>query len=313
VIRRIPEIQFAKVRLIGEIGVSDWSLAVKTLKMILFKRSDDLQNWLLNHRNPGIKTGFTPTMGALHSGHLHLIESSKLLVDITICSIFVNPVQFNDPEDFKKYPVSLENDIQLLEKAGTDILFLPSVEEIYPFGSSGLEKYDLGPLESILEGRYRPGHFQGVCQVMQRLLTKVKPDHLIMGQKDYQQCMVVQRLIQIMRAPVQFHSVGSVRDVDGLALSSRNKRLNPDQRKNATAIYRALKQINDNIRSGDLQPLIQTAVEILTSAQFKIDYITIANANSLKTIKSWDGKEKAIALIAAFQGDVRLIDNMLLN
>ncbi|HEX3767236.1 MAG TPA: pantoate--beta-alanine ligase, partial [Puia sp.] len=193
--------------------------------MILFKRSIDLQQWVSEQKNKGVITGFVPTMGALHEGHMQLITACRSMVGQTICSIFVNPVQFNDPRDFEKYPVSIEKDLQMLYHEGTDVVFLPSVQEIYPAGQTGLETYDLGPLETLLEGRYRPGHFQGVSQVMSRLLKVVQPDHLFMGQKDYQQCLVVQRLIEIMHLPVQFHSVPTVREADGLAQSSRNRRL----------------------------------------------------------------------------------------
>src|ERR1700682_6489243 len=197
--------------------------------MILFKRSTDLRHWLLKQENLDKKTGFVPTMGALHVGHMHLIETCRSMVDLSICSIFVNPAQFNDPKDFEKYPVNIEKDIQMLCRAGTDVVFLPSVEEIYPQGETGLETYDLGLLETILEGRYRPGHFQGVCQVMSRLLNIMKPEHLFMGQKDFQQCLVVQRLIEILHISVQFHTVPTVREADGLAQSSRNQRLTADQ------------------------------------------------------------------------------------
>jgi pantoate--beta-alanine ligase len=281
--------------------------------MILFKRSADLQQWVSEQKNMGRITGFVPTMGALHEGHIELITACRSMVDLTICSIFVNPVQFNDPKDFKKYPVSIEKDIQMLHQAGTDVVFLPSVEEVYPQGKTGLETYDLGLLETLLEGRYRPGHFQGVSQVMSRLLKLVKPDHLFMGQKDFQQCLVVQRLIEIMHLPVQFHTVPTVREADGLAQSSRNRRLTEEQRKNAVAISQALGEIRRKMSSGDAGELLKQAQEKLDAAHFKTDYITIARASDLQPIVNWNGKEKAVALIAAFQGDVRLIDNMLLN
>lgn len=281
--------------------------------MILFKRSEDLQQWVLEQKNKGQITGFVPTMGALHEGHIQLIKDCRSMVDQTICSIFVNPAQFNDPKDFEQYPVSIEKDIQMLHEAGTDVLFLPSVKEIYPQGKTGLETYDLGPLETILEGRYRPGHFQGVAQVMSRLLKLVQPDHLFMGQKDFQQCLVVQRLIEIMHLPVQLHTVPTVREADGLAQSSRNRRLTAEQRKNAVAISQALIGIRGKLHSGDASELLKQAHERLDAAHFKTDYISIARASDLQPIANWNGKEKAVALIAAFQGDVRLIDNMLLN
>src|SRR5450432_648310 len=281
--------------------------------MILFKRLEDLRHWVLLQKNRGKITGFVPTMGALHEGHINLIAACRSVADLSICSIFVNPVQFNDPKDFEKYPVSIEKDIEMLTKAGTDVVFLPSVKEIYPKGQTGLETYDLGPLENILEGQYRPGHFQGVCQVMSRLLDLVKPDHLFMGQKDFQQCLIVQRLIQLRQIPVQFHTVATVREADGLAQSSRNRRLTADQRQNAVAISQALNDIRRKLASGDAGTLLKLAREKLDAAHFKIDYISIVRAKDLQPIQNWNGKEKVIALIAAFQGDVRLIDNMLLN
>jgi len=281
--------------------------------MILFKRSEDLQHWVLEQKGKGKITGFVPTMGALHEGHMELIKACRSMVDLTICSIFVNPAQFNDPKDFEKYPVSTEKDIQMLHQAGTDVLFLPSVDDIYPQGQGGLETYDLGSLETLLEGRYRPGHFQGVSQVMSRLLKLVQPDHLFMGQKDFQQCLVVKRLIEIMHLSVQFHTVPTVREADGLAQSSRNRRLTSEQRKNAVAISQALFDIRGKLSSGDAMELLKQARKKLDAAHFKTDYITIARTSDLQPIVDWNGKEKAVALIAAFQGDVRLIDNMLLN
>ena len=281
--------------------------------MILFKRSADLKQWLSTQRVKGKTTGFVPTMGALHAGHLNLIENCRRAADITICSIFVNPAQFNDPKDFEKYPVSIEKDIEMLTNAGTSILFLPSVEEIYPDGRANLEHYDLGSLETILEGRYRPGHFQGVCQVMSRLLKRVEPDHLFMGQKDFQQCLVVQRLISILNIRLEFHIVPTVREKDGLAQSSRNLRLTADQRKNAIAISQALNDIRQNLSDGNEAPVLGLARKKLDAAHFKTDYIEVARATDLQPIENWNGKEKAVALIAAFQGEVRLIDNMLLN
>jgi pantoate--beta-alanine ligase len=294
-------------------GLPEWSWGSKTLKMIIFKKSADLRRWLDIQKTVGKKTGFVPTMGALHAGHMHLVEACRSTTDLCICSIFVNPAQFNDPKDFEKYPVSTEKDIEMLARAGTDVLFLPSVPEIYPDGETGLETYDLGGLESILEGRFRPGHFQGVCQVMSRLLGLVKPDHLFMGQKDYQQCLVVNRLIHILRLTVTFHIVPTIREADGLAQSSRNRRLTPDQRKNAVAISQALNEIRGKLVSGNAGQVLEKARKKLEAAHFKTDYISIARASDLQPIEDWNGKEKAVALIAAFQGDVRLIDNMLLN
>ncbi len=290
-----------------------WSGNAKTLKMILFKNPADLQHWISQQKNAGRTTGFVPTMGALHDGHINLIDTCLSVTDLCICSIFINPVQFNDPKDFEKYPVSIEKDVEMLTKAGTDVLFLPGEQEIYPLGKTGLETYDLGPLETILEGRYRPGHFQGVCQVMSRLLSIVQPDHLFMGQKDYQQCLVIKRLIDLLHLTVQFHAVPTVREPGGLAQSSRNRRLSADQRKNAVVIFRVLKEIRKGLSFDNIETVLKLARKKLDAAHFKTDYISIARAGDLQPIENWNGKEKAVALIAAFQGDIRLIDNILLN
>jgi len=163
--------------------------------MIILKKSQELQQQLNDYREKGESVGFVPTMGALHDGHLSLLKSSKAENTVTVCSIFVNPAQFNDSSDFAKYPSTLDQDIYKLETAGCDILFLPSVEEIYPAGISERKEYDLGYLNTILEGKFRPGHFQGVCMAVERLLEIVLPNNLYLGQKDFQQCMIIIRLI----------------------------------------------------------------------------------------------------------------------
>jgi pantoate--beta-alanine ligase len=280
--------------------------------MIIFKRGIELAAWLETQRSAGKSIGFVPTMGALHEGHISLIAISKTMADLTVGSIFVNPTQFNDPGDFQKYPVTLEKDIPMLERAGMDILFLPGVTEMYPNGTKGLETYDLGSLETLLEGKYRPGHFQGVCQVMQRLLDRVRPDHLFMGMKDYQQCMVVQRLIGIMGLPIRLHRCPIIREADGLAMSSRNLRLTPAQRGNAAAIYRALISIRDGFSAQPDSVLIDNAVHILEAAGFRVDYVSIADTQTLEPVPG-PSPAGAVALIAAFLGEVRLIDNMVLS
>ena len=281
--------------------------------MILFKNPVELNNYLQMQKQKGIPIGFVPTMGALHSGHLSLIEKSKENNALTVCSIFVNPTQFNDPKDFQKYPITIEKDIYLLEKDQTDILFLPPVTEIYPDGTKNLEHYDLGYLETKLEGKYRPGHFQGVCQVMDRLLKIVNPEYLFMGLKDYQQCMVVKKLIEIMQFDIKFVACPTLREKDGLAMSSRNTRLNEEERKKASGIYEALNYLKQNIKQGNLHSFIEDAKSILQKKDFIIDYIEIADANTLQITDSWNGSQKIVALIAAYQHEIRLIDNMLMN
>jgi pantoate--beta-alanine ligase len=281
--------------------------------MILFKRRNDLHKYLDAQRKSGLKTGFVPTMGALHQGHVSLIRKARDANDLTICSIFINPTQFNDPADFKKYPVTLENDIEKLEEAGCDILFLPSVEEIYPGGIHEKKQYDIGYLETILEGKYRPGHFQGVSTVVHLLLSIVQPDNLYLGQKDYQQCMVIKKLLELTGMDtITIHISPTLRENDGLAMSSRNMRLDADARKQATAIYQSLTYIKEQLKPGDLGSIKKQAVTTLSEKGFKVDYIEIADAENLFIVDKWDGKQKLVALAAAYLGNVRLIDNLLL-
>lgn len=283
--------------------------------MILFKRAAELRDYLEKQRKKGKKTGFAPTMGALHDGHISLLEASKKENDFTVVSIFVNPTQFNDPADYAKYPVTLEKDISLLEAAGCDILFLPSVNEMYPSGQMLKKKYELGYLETLLEGSFRPGHFQGVCQIVHRLLEIVLPDNLYMGQKDYQQCLVVKKLLELtgLGQTVTPHISPTLREKSGLAMSSRNMRLSEMERNAAVAIYQALNQIRKNLQSGSLKTLQQEAAEQLTQKGFRVDYVEIADAGTLYPADNWDGRQKLVALAAAFLGEVRLIDNLLLN
>lgn len=281
--------------------------------MIIFKKAADIGIFLQQKRQNNPKTGFVPTMGALHQGHISLIESARSENDVVVCSIFVNPTQFNDPKDFQNYPITIENDIDLLEKAGCDALFLPAVEEMYPAGLENKKTYALGYLETVLEGRYRPGHFQGVCQVVHRLLTIVPADRLYLGQKDFQQCMVIRKMIELENLPIETVICPTLRETDGLAMSSRNMRLDKEAREKAVEISRTLLHIKSSLKAGDLSELKTAAVEQLNRTGFKTDYVEIADADTLELIGRWDGKQKLVALCAAFLGEVRLIDNMLLQ
>jgi pantoate--beta-alanine ligase len=283
--------------------------------MIIIKKTSDLIKWLDAQRKKGIHIGFVPTMGALHLGHISLINSSKEKNNITITSIFVNPKQFNDPKDFEKYPVTIENDICKLEKAGCDLLFLPSVSEMYPDDINPKLKYELGYLETILEGKYRPGHFQGVCMIVHRLLNCVNPDRLYLGQKDYQQCMVIKKLLDQIELKTKVETIicPTLREPDGLAMSSRNMRLNANDRKKSTTIYQTLSIIKENYRKTSPAQLKTRVKVMLEQADFKVDYVEIADASDLSVVEEWNGQQKTIALIAATLNEVRLIDNMLLS
>ncbi|OQP57039.1 pantoate--beta-alanine ligase [Niastella vici] len=283
--------------------------------MIIFKYADQLARYIQQQKAAQKQIGFVPTMGALHNGHIALIDRSKQDTAVTVCSIFVNPTQFNNATDYQLYPNTIEPDIMKLEAAGCDALFLPSIAEMYPQGTAGLEHYDLGYLETLLEGKFRPGHFQGVCQVMFRLLTMVQPHKLFMGQKDYQQCMVVSRLLQLMQSATELITCPTLREPDGLAMSSRNMRLSLHDRQIATTIYKCLTTIKQECNKGITWPVIkEKAEQLLTGAGFIIDYVELADATTLQPAHAtmatiYQGPR--VALIAAFLHEVRLIDNIL--
>ena len=278
--------------------------------MLIIKKSNDLSKYLGNSSLDGMSVGFVPTMGALHQGHMSLIKQARQQDKITVCSIFVNPTQFNDPKDFEHYPKTIEQDIYMLEKEKCDVLFLPEVLDIYPEGTDNLRHYQLGYLETVLEGKFRPNHFQGVCQVMNRLMAIVNPDHLYLGQKDYQQCMVITKLLNIIQSKAGIIIVPTLREPDGLAMSSRNRRLDETEREKAPAIFKALSFIKKNIQPGVPFPVLEKAREMLIQHDLVPDYIEVANADTLELVTDWDGKTKLVALIAAFMGKVRLIDNL---
>jgi pantoate--beta-alanine ligase len=283
--------------------------------MIVIKKANDLHHHLEQCRERNEDIGFVPTMGALHDGHLSLLKTSLKENKLSVCSIFVNPAQFNDPTDFKKYPSTIDDDILKLETNGCDILFLPSVAEIYPDGFEVKKKYELGYLDNILEGEFRPGHFQGVCMAVERLLLIVQPDKLYLGQKDYQQCMIITRLAQLMglEERVDIRICPILREKDGLAMSSRNMRLSKEERAKAPALYETLVFLQQNIRNGSLQDLKKQATDDLQKKGFKPDYVEIANAETLKAINEWDARTNILGLVAAYIDGVRLIDNMMLN
>lgn len=280
--------------------------------MIIFKKAKQLSDYLDQRRKIGEKIGFVPTMGALHTGHLFLIENCRKSNDLTVCSIFVNPTQFNNADDLKNYPVTTEKDIEQLIAVHCDVLFLPSVAEMYP-ADHVKKHYALGNIETLLEGQYRPGHFQGVCEAVDRLLEIVEPDSLFMGQKDYQQCIVISKLVEITGRcdRVQLHIVPTVRESDGLAMSSRNLRLTEEQRKLANSLFKELTLIKENIHRKSMKELKTEAERHLSQKGFKVDYVEIANAGDLSPATGTPGK--LVVLAAATTGNIRLIDNLVLN
>lgn len=280
--------------------------------MTIFKTARDLSDWLATAATAGRSAGFVPTMGALHEGHLSLIACSKAADELTVCSIFVNPTQFNNPDDFQNYPVTIERDIELLLGAGCDALFLPSVAEVYPSGHVK-KHYDLGPVETVLEGAFRPGHFQGVCEVVERLLDIVQPARLYLGQKDFQQCMVLRRLLALTGKDRQTELVvvPTLRETDGLAMSSRNLRLDAEQRLRATAIYRALDSVRRQFGKAVNRDLEAEATRQLEALGFRVDYVALCEPDTLLPLQA--ATRPAVVLAAAFLGPVRLIDNLVLD
>jgi pantoate--beta-alanine ligase len=280
--------------------------------MIIFKTGASLAKIIAAERFAKRSIGFVPTMGALHNGHISLIEAATKENNTVVCSIFINPTQFNNTSDYHLYPVTIEKDIEKLEVAGCTILFLPSNDEVYPTTYTS-KSYNIGFLETVLEGVHRPGHFQGVCQVVDILLNIVRPHKLYLGQKDFQQCMVINKLLDItgQKENIQLRIMPTLREKNGLAMSSRNLRLTENQREQAIEIYKALQFMKDNIGSEKLTVLKQKAAKMLEQQGFKIDYVEIANAHDLSIAENAD--KKIVGLIAATLGEVRLIDNLLLN
>jgi pantoate--beta-alanine ligase len=281
----------------------------------VFQTVSDIQRYLLtiNELNKK-KVGFVPTMGALHEGHLSLIRTSKSKSDITVCSIFVNPTQFNDKKDFEKYPIQIDKDLEMLLEAKCDVVFIPNVEEIYPNGTLDKTTVDLGFICKTLDGEHRPGHFDGVLQVVKRLLDIVQPDFLFLGQKDYQQCMVLNKLVEHYELPVIVDICATLREEDGLAMSSRNARLNSDERIAAVKLSKALFYIKDNIESESIQQLIDNQIKWLNEDELiKVEYLTIVNGKTLEPVDIYQENTPLTALIAAKVGQVRLIDNVILQ
>lgn len=284
--------------------------------MIVFKTSAELQNYIETQRSLGSSIGFIPTMGALHNGHISLINIARKAKKLTVCSIFVNPAQFNDKQDFDKYPNTIAEDIVLLSAANCDVLFLPSVKEIYPNGSENAQGYNFGFLETVFEGAQRPGHFNGVGKVVAILLNIVQPDALYMGSKDYQQCAVVKDLCRQMGLAdkIEFVACPTQREADGLAMSSRNRRLSESQRAIAGIIYQCLVSIQSKATlEAPFAIVAKECSDLMTAKMMEPEYISIADAETLEPLAEFDTHRKMVALIAVKLGNVRLIDNMLLN
>ncbi|WP_370583071.1 pantoate--beta-alanine ligase [Pedobacter sp. MC2016-24] len=257
------------------------------------------------------KIALVPTMGALHKGHVSLIDMAKQQADVVVCSIFVNPTQFTDPKDLEKYPRPLEHDMKMLLEAGCDVVFMPSVTEMYPRPETW--HIDLGPAEFLLEGEFRRGHYQGVTQIVKKLFDAVNPDVAFFGQKDFQQVLMIKNMVAFFQLPVQIVSCPIIREDDGLAMSSRNIHLSPDDRKNALVLSRALDYVKANFDSIPVAELLAYAQDMIDHTPgVALDYFTVANGETLEP--EYDkSHQNIVALVAAKVGETRLIDNMILN
>jgi len=278
--------------------------------MEIFETVLDLKEAVNELKGRGKTIGFSPTMGALHQGHASLLAESKKRDDISVCSIFVNPTQFNDKNDLKKYPKTLDLDIQILEDVGCDILFKPSAEEIYP---ENLEHFtlDLGMLDKVMEGEKRPGHFKGMVQVVKRLLDIVEPDQLYMGQKDFQQFTIVRHMIKTFNLPTRLVVCPIIREADGLAMSSRNLRLQKSIRSRAHNIYKTLKASKDWLKYIPVKYTKVKAMNALDITDFSPEYFEIVDGNTLLPVEDYRSVNYVVACTAVWAGDVRLIDNMI--
>jgi len=277
--------------------------------MKVLKSKKTLIDYVERQREMGKKIGFAPTMGALHQGHLSLYKAAKKENDEVISSIFVNPTQFNNPDDFQKYPKTLEKDLELLEKAGVDAVYVPNVEEMYPDGLNS-KKYNFDGLENEMEGKYRPGHFDGVGTIVEELFRQVQPHNAYFGEKDYQQLAIIKKMIEKTKLPVKIHGVPTLREEDGLAMSSRNVRLTETQRKEATIIYETLEKVKEWFKVISLEEIKQKVTDIFRNSNFELEYFVIADEKTLKETDFFYKDKNYRAFIVAYAGDVRLIDNM---
>ena len=260
-------------------------------------------------RQAGKKIGFVPTMGALHEGHASLVRRAVAENEIVVVSVFVNPTQFNDKNDLLKYPRTLEADCELLEKEGAAYVFAPTVEEIYP--EPDTRQFSYAPLDTVMEGKFRPGHFNGVCQVVSKLFMMVEPDVAYFGEKDFQQLAIIREMVKQMNFPLQIVGCPIVREADGLALSSRNARLSEEQRKQALEISQTLFKSQEYAALHTLEETQKFVEESIAVAEgLELEYFEIVDGMTLQKIASWEDTDYVVGCITVFCGEVRLIDNI---
>ncbi len=280
--------------------------------MKIFNTIRETREYITSMKSAGKSIGFVPTMGALHDGHLSLLRQANTQNDLVATSIFVNPIQFNNPDDLEKYPRPLSEDVKKLEDLACDILFNPDVDEMYP--EQVLDKYNFGHLDKVLEGKYRPGHFNGVAVVVKKLFEVIAPDRAYFGMKDYQQLLIIRTMVEKLHIPVEIIPCPTVREPDGLAMSSRNMRLTPHERSIAPVIYRVLQDVKEKAGQVPVAEAEKWATtQINKYEEMNVEYFSIVDADTLLPVTNWDDAQHIIALTAVFLGDVRLIDNLILR
>ena len=279
--------------------------------MEILRNRKTLIDYVERNKEMGKKIGFAPTMGALHEGHLSLYKIARENNDLVISSIFVNPTQFNNPEDLLKYPRNIEKDIQLLDSTGNvDAVYIPQVEDIYPNGAVS-KQYDFDGLENEMEGAARPGHFDGVGTVVEELFLQVKPDNAYFGEKDFQQLAIIKKMVQKVGLPINIHGVPIVRNLNGLALSSRNQRLTEERRDEAVIIHDTLVQVNSWVKDFSIDEIKEKVEEIFDELPgYKIEYFLIADEKTLKEVSILEKGKNYRSFIVVEVDNVRLIDNM---
>lgn len=276
--------------------------------MKLIKKIEEFRS-LLDNQYESADVGFVPTMGALHRGHLSLVEAAARENRVVAVSVFVNPTQFNNPDDLKRYPRNLDSDLQLLQPAGCDIVFAPEAEEIYP--EPDTRKFDFGSLERVMEGKYRPGHFNGVAQVVSKLFEIVKPGKAYFGLKDFQQLAIISKMVKMLEMPVEIVPCPIVREESGLAMSSRNELLSAEERKNAAVIYDTLRRGIELSGEKTVAETEKWVIDTINKNPFlNVEYFEIVDFETLQPVMSWNHDGRKIGCIAAYCGDVRLIDNI---
>lgn len=269
----------------------------------------ELQAEISAQKNAGKRVGLVPTMGALHAGHASLVERSVAENDVTVVSIFVNPTQFNDKNDLIKYPRTLEADCQLLQSVGASIAFAPSVEEVYP--EPDTRSFSYAPLDTVMEGAFRPGHFNGVCQIVSKLFDMVQPHRAYFGEKDFQQLAIIREMVRQMQYPLEIIGCPIVREADGLAMSSRNTRLSADERTTALNISRTLFESQEFAKSHTLAETKAFVEESIAATDgLRLEYYEVVDDRTLQTVREWDEAEGIVGCITVFCGEVRLIDNI---